>query len=107
MNKSVLVIDTPERCVECPLLYRSEDIPLGNCTYQMTWDCRMKPINVEDGYITNPMYNKPDWCPLTPLPEPKNLLSSNSKSAAEEILKYSYTQGYNACLDDLQKGTEK
>lgn len=103
MSKSVLVIDTPYCCSECPLLYKSEDIPLGNFMYQMTWQCGIKPVDVEDGYITKPIYNKPTWCPLLPLPERKNLDDIVKEGLA---LQYEYAQGYNDCLQDIQKGEQ-
>lgn len=100
MSKSVLVIDTPYCCSECPLLYKSEDIPLGNFTYQMTWQCRIKPEDVENGYITKPIYNKPDWCPLIPLPEKQIIHCTDT--AHHRYAK----DGYNQCLTDIQKGVK-
>ena len=54
MSKVIIVIDTPDGCRECPLC--SED----HMTYRDY--CR-----ITDQYIWT--LDKPDWCPLKPVPE--------------------------------------
>ena len=50
--KSILVIETPKDCYECP------------CYYEERNKCEATFKNVEDDDI-----EKPSWCPLRPLPK--------------------------------------
>lgn len=86
MSKAVLVIDMPESCMGCNFMYC--DI-LGN-----TESCQAKEtartIDLEK-------YDKPDWCPLRPVPEKKpEYLSINSEKG--------YCDGWNACIDAIGGG---
>lgn len=102
MSKSVLVIDTPNTCAECPLHYKAELISLGNFNYEQTFRCNGEPEGIEDPYLSNILKIKPTWCPLTPLPEHKNLaLYVNGDM---NIFQYNYAQGFNDCLEQIQKG---
>ena len=80
MSKSILVIDTPENCAVCRLkigLYCKEN---GNS-------------------IAKYFYNdKPNWCPLKPMPQSGNSLIDDCKEY--------YTDGWNDCLDEIL-GEEK
>ena len=51
MSKSVLVIDTPEKCDSCMYIGTFHDF------------CRINCRDIKDTSV------KPDWCPLKPLPE--------------------------------------
>lgn len=88
MSKSILVIDTPESCEEC-ILYS------GYSCYAYT-----KPIPCKKP--------RPDWCPLSPLPERKNLRQYVDNTACDigSMMAYQYTQGYNSCIDEILKGKE-
>lgn len=70
MSKSVLVIDTPETCIDCIFCqeYRTKNKEYAYC-YVTNGDSEndMKPIDCIYGY----RQSKPDWCPLKPLPEEK------------------------------------
>ena len=57
MSKSVLVIDTPEKCIRCPLLNDADE-----CTVQ---DAN---ANFNAGYSWDELMK---GCPLKPLPEEK------------------------------------
>ena len=78
MSKSLLVIDTPETCSECPLfeieLYRG---------------CRLGGDHWED---------KPKWCPLRPLPE-------KTIDASDDYF-HGYCNGRNECIDEILGETE-
>lgn len=80
MSKSILVIDTPEKCDGCVL----HGIIIGKqiCNAEIR---RVKDEN-----------SKPDWCPLIALP----------KKIAEENRWFSgdYAKGRNDCIDELLKG---
>lgn len=87
MSKSVLVIDTPENCIHCPLL-NSED----ECTVQdddanfnagCSWDELMK------------------GCPLKPLPERKEyIVPIDNVESQKDII----AVGWNACIDAITGG---
>ena len=56
MSKSVLAIDTPEKC--------------DSCMYVGTFHsfCKINCRDIKDTSV------KPDWCPLKPLPERKEYI---------------------------------
>ena len=81
--RSALVIETPDKCKDCPLSYWSID---GlNC----------KPLRkmIED--------DKPDWCPLRPLPD-----REDPSRLKEGTYFKAYDQGWNDCLDEIMGETE-
>lgn len=93
MSKSVLVIETPTSCKTCRLNYDS---------YGLSDVCSLAD-RITDNY--NETNTKPDWCPLTPLPEYKNLTTYvHGEVNIENILHYNYAQGFNSCLEQIQKG---
>ena len=80
--RSTLVIDTPDKCKNCPLSYWGID---GlNC----------KPLRkmIED--------DKPDWCPLRPLPQKRETWNEMEFEVSE------YAVGWNACIDEIIGDTE-
>jgi hypothetical protein len=98
MSKSVLVIDTPENCYDCPLgtAYCGELEYEGLCELA---DC----LDYDEILITEEHYDcesksKPDWCPLKPLPE---------KSATENDMtdyQCGMVDGRNQCIDEITGG---
>lgn len=96
MKKSVLVIDTPSSCIMCPLCYYNEIYSEHEC-------------RGTNGYFkTFGIYGrntKPEWCPLSPLPEYKDLTSHvtyiNQYTTLGNILHYNYAQGFNSCLEKI------
>ena len=79
--RSTLVIETPDKCKDCPLSYWGID---GlNC----------KPLRkmIED--------DKPDWCPLRPIP--KKVINEYD----EDDHQY-FNDGWNACIDAITGETE-
>lgn len=73
MSKALLVIDMPEKCDYCELLYH----------------CHKD----DEPYDPNA---KPDWCPLRETPKKKTI----SQLTQEDADIY-YEQGYNDCIDDI------
>ena len=89
MNKSVLLIDTPENCLDCQFCYELDEGVEACCS--ISDDDKdaslMKKIDCEYGYCQG----KPDWCPLKPLPNKKNwgeIFNGNVK-------------GWNDCLKEI------
>lgn len=80
MGKSILVMDTPESCAECP------------CFLETATDCC--GVNGKD--IES--HNKPDWCPLRDAPEKK------AKNSYHNQHESGYVDGWNDCIDKILKG---
>lgn len=83
MNKSILVVDTPENCEKCDMLSEGIYCQAHKCDY------------VYD-YIAENV--KPDWCPLKYLPDKEDILDCFDN----------YDRGYyvcrNAFIDEILKG---
>ena len=84
MRKSVLVIDTPEKCLDCNLcvLYMDGSI---SCYYYKKEICS----NVGENN------SRPEWCPLRELPEEDH--ENNYPDEWED----GYTDGWNDCLREI------
>ena len=99
MNKSVLVIDTPENCLDCQFCYELDE-GVEACCSIMDDDkdkSLMKEIDCEYGYCQG----KPDWCPLKPLPEKKEyIVPIDNVESQKDII----AVGWNACLREITKG---
>ena len=99
--KAILVLEIPKNCLECPFRYKSEEMSLGNFTYQSLFRCKFEPEGLceDDGdtvYLNDIMMkSKPDWCPLKPVPEKEVLLTY------PEYRENDYSLGYNACIDEI------
>ena len=90
MSKAVLVIDMPERCLDCPLGYEDD---YGD------WCIASVGETGEHRDIYQQVHNKltrPDWCPLKPLPK--------KKPSLDEPMKNLIWEGYNNCIDDILEG---
>ena len=87
MSKSVLVIDTPEKCVSC--------IYVGVFHYFCRINCR----DIKD------ISTKPDWCPLKPLPEKMKVTGLyNGEYFKTGNKPPSYKIGWNKCIDEITGG---
>lgn len=80
MSKSVLVIDTPEKCISC--------IYVGILHYFCRINCRdIKDVSA-----------KPDWCPLKPLPDKKEyIVPIDNVESQKDII----AVGWNACVNEI------
>lgn len=43
MSKSILVLDTPSSCIECPCHYKSDTMMVGKYTYEQLYRCSQEP----------------------------------------------------------------
>ena len=77
MSKSVLVIDTPEKCVSC--------IYFGIFHYFCRINCR----DIKD------ISTKPEWCPLMDLPEKDN------GDQPATTFDAGFADGWNHCIDEI------
>lgn len=81
MSKAILVIDMPNECGECPLLY----------DYLR---CQAKEgVNIYGE-------KRPDNCPLKPLPE-KKILDEELFMTGNFKLVYARFTGWNDCIDEI------
>jgi len=103
INKSVLVIDTPSSCVTCPLSFYTEMYSEHQCRGTEGINGYSRTIS-EYGEGAE----KPDWCPLSSLPERINLCQyvENGALDMDGILNYQYAQGYNDCISEIMEGKE-
>ena len=87
MSKSVLVIDTPEKC--------------DSCMYIGTFHsfCKINCRDIKDVSV------KPDWCPLKPLPEKMKLTGNyNGEYSKTGSKTLGYKVGWNACINEITGG---
>lgn len=73
MSKSVLVIDTPKNCYDCPFgtEYCGDHEYEGCCELADCLD--YDAILMTEEHYDYESESRPDWCPLKPLPEKKEL----------------------------------
>lgn len=99
MSKAILVMDTPSVCITCPLCHKTEMVHIGNFEYRQLYECEVQPHDVENKYLKNILYEKPNWCPLKEVPEKYDL---NEEFTYEDMWdadeKWAFENGYNACL---------
>jgi hypothetical protein len=75
MSKVILVLDEmPESCSDCPCYDGDEEL----CNYMI---------------VKTEFYLRPNWCPLRPVPEYKDVYHIDERS--------NYERGYNCCIDDI------
>lgn len=86
MSKSILVIDTPKACADCP------------CHFTRNYGITVCTITDESIFKGEYENLKPDWCPLWDLPERANhpYYFDNGR----------YDKGWNDCIDEILKGGE-
>lgn len=84
MSKSILVIDTPKKCIHCPLLNDADECTVqddaANFKAGNSWDELMK------------------GCPLKPLPE-KNTTENDMTD-----YQCGMVDGRNQCIDEITGG---
>lgn len=88
MSKSVLVIDTPESCINCKIGQN-----MSNCMET----CIRCPIAGKCA-LDEEAESIPDWCPLMDLPEKDNGdYPANTFDAG-------FAEGRNECIDEITGG---
>lgn len=105
MNKSVLVIDTPKNCYDCPFgsAYCDEFGYVGYCEIA---DClHYDVILMTEEHYDCESKSRPDWCPLKPLPEKMKVTGIYNYAYLEAGGKPpSYKIGWNDCIDVITGG---
>lgn len=101
MSKSVLVIDTPENCYDCPFgtEYCGDPEYEGYCELAECLDSDMRLITEE--HYDYESESRPDWCPLKPLPERKEyIVPIDNVESQKDII----AVGWNDCIDAITGG---
>lgn len=80
MSKSILVIDTPDYCTECPLCVEDSNY-------------RDRCLTLYERIFTT---EKPDWCPLKTIPS-----RCNYSGHPDDKYGDGYADGYNDCIDEI------
>lgn len=95
MSKSILVIDTPENCYDCP--FGTEYC--GNLEYEGC--CELAEcLDYDVILMTEEHYDcesksRPDWCPLKPLPEKSTIENDMADYQCGMV------DGRNQCIDEI------
>lgn len=93
MSKSVLVMETPKNCYECPFsCTNGNDTDCGHCELEMYLIDGEVVINEE--YFDFESEVKPDWCPLKLLPE-------KMTGVAQTDHWNSIKAGWNGCINEI------
>lgn len=82
MAKGIIVVDVPDVCMLCFALTEEEEC--------LAMDASSVGID--------PCMGKPDWCPIRPVPEKKNVTP---------LSKESYVAGWNECIDEILSSKER
>ena len=86
MKKAVLLMDVPETCIDCNLCVLDTDGSIS-CYYNKREICS----NVGENN------SRPNWCPLRPLPDRKEI----TETYKWEDRLPSFKCGWNWCLDEI------
>lgn len=86
MAKGIIVVDIPENCGNCAC-----------CQYDGQYD-RYCGVNGKDLMNIDWNSEKPDWCPIKPMPEKRNEHDACYDSD------FYRAEGWNACIDEILKG---
>ena len=87
MSKVILVIDDPTCCLMCSC---------SSVIYQ-----NMKCLALGENLTESEVYDeKPEWCPLKPIPEKSDIHKANTETVLNWI------EGWNACIDAILKEDE-
>lgn len=101
MSKAVLVMDMPDSCMGCNFLYCNVESNVDSC--QAMEVSKIVDLEKED---------KPDWCPLRPLPEKlQEEYEDKVKTINGDWISVgsgidSVAVGYNQCIDDILGGVK-
>lgn len=81
--KGLIVVDIQDNCYQCP-------------AYSDEWDiCNISGEDTTGG-------KKPDWCPIKPMPEKKNV--PKKVCSIPGVHYVGWANGWNHCVDEILKG---
>ena len=94
MAKGIIVLDMPERCIECQFCKNYIRVPHSfgkETTREIHCACLNNKVLKEI-----PENGKPDWCPIKEIPEKKEIKD------AVNMTSLGWIEGFNACLDEIE-----
>lgn len=93
MSKSVLVIDTPKNCYDCPFgtEYCGDPEYEGCCELADCLDYDV--ILMTEEHYDYESKSRPDWCPLKPLPEKVGMSAGTYWNGMAD--------GWDQCIDAI------
>lgn len=89
MSKGIIVVDTPDKCCNCRMGFVNE--------YYDQFECFFKP-----GIEIKPDVEKPDWCPIRPLPDRKSPSPAPSPMLEKAGYFTPYEKGWNDCIEEIE-----
>lgn len=103
MRKSVLVMNTPENCYDCPFgtAYCGELEYEGYCELADCLDYDV--ILMTEEHYDYESKSRPDWCPLKPLPKKFDNEKDRKLGDFEPLFKI----GWNACLREITETSDE
>lgn len=103
MNKSVLVMNTPENCYNCPfgIGYCGDLEYEGLCELADCLDYDV--ILMTEEHYDRESKSRPEWCPLKPLPKKFDNEKDRKLGDFEPLFKI----GWNACLREIAETSDE
>lgn len=97
MSKAILLIDMPSSCSYCDFCHTKD----YDSNYKIDGDkyCCIKELSVNDYYYDEKPIEKPNWCPLKPLPKMK--IVSKYDGYCMNTACTQREKGWNDCLDKI------
>ena len=92
--KSLLIIDTPRNCQECICSTIHQDFD------GLRDMCRFTCLELTG---ENMVQNRPQWCPLKPMPNKKEGKKEFGWNCCEYTKFTEFEDGWNACLEEIEK----
>ena len=89
MNKAILVIDMPNCCEDCSLMWRDDYSDF--CPVK----CNKNKTDIYDYTHTS---TKPDWCPLRPIPDK---MYEGGTWTVDGYVEDGFHSGWNACIEEI------
>lgn len=83
-DKALLVMNMPGSCMGCNFFFCDGDTNMDSCMARET----ARSVDLEK-------YDKPDWCPLKPIPEKKPVVLDALDS---------FGNGWNDCINKILEG---
>lgn len=90
MDKSILVINTPSHCGECPVCASYQTCAFST---RETW-CATNGKDVEPD-------SKPNWCPLKEVPDKRDECGTWTVNG---YIEDRYANGWNDCIEEISGG---
>lgn len=100
MSKSVLIMSTPKGCFACP--FHIADFNFNLCLATRNDSIRTISKVSHEGF--KKLAGRPDWCPLKPLPEKKEVMGLPRIPSMGDFEKRGFQKGWNACIDAIVGG---